>query len=75
MEHEASPTGNSEQGLPSGLRESACPALATLIVSVVGAAGLTAAYAKIPHEKSVERFCWALGEIIIILSTYLLFLR
>ncbi len=48
---------------------------ATLIVSVVGVAGLTAAYAKIPHEKSVERFCWALGAIIIMLSAYLLFLR
>ena len=48
---------------------------ATIIVSVVGVAGLTAAYAKIPHEKSVERFCWALGAIIIMLTGYLLFLR
>jgi hypothetical protein len=48
---------------------------ATLIVSVAGVVGLTAAYAKIPHEKSVERFCWALGAIIIMLTAYLLFLR
>ena len=48
---------------------------ATLIVSVVGVAGLTAAYAKIPHEKSVERLCWALGAIVIALTAYLLFLH
>ena len=48
---------------------------ATLIVSVLGVAGLTAAYSKIPHEKSLERICWALGAIIIMLTVYLLFLR
>lgn len=47
----------------------------TLIVSSLGVAGLTAAYAKIQHEKSVERICWALGAIIIMLTAYVLFLR
>jgi len=48
---------------------------ATLIVSVVGVAGLTAAYAKIPHEKSVERLCWILGATIVVMTAYVLFLR
>lgn len=48
---------------------------AALIVSVVGVVGLTAAYAKIPHEKSVERLCWMLGATIIVVTAYLLFLR
>ncbi|MGI1664205.1 hypothetical protein ACRDNQ_18345 [Palleronia sp. KMU-117] len=48
---------------------------ATLIVSVVAVAGLTAAYAKIPHEKSIERVCWAVGAIIFTLTAFLLFLR
>lgn len=48
---------------------------ATLLVSIVGVAGLTVAFAKIPHEKSVERLCWALGVITIVFVAYLLFER
>ena len=48
---------------------------ATLLFSIVGVAGLTAAFSKIPHEKSLERLCWALGAIIIVFVAYLLLVR
>ena len=48
---------------------------ATLIVSLIGVVGLTANWAKIPHEKTVEKLCWALGAAIMLIAAALLFLR
>lgn len=47
----------------------------TLIVSVAGVVGLTVNWAKIPHEKSVEKLCWALGAVIVVVTASLLFTR
>jgi hypothetical protein len=47
---------------------------AALIVSLVGIAGLTLQFNRIPHDdKTIERVIWALDAIIILLVVYLLF--
>jgi len=46
---------------------------ATLILSLVGIAGLTVAFKRIPHDKTIERVIWALDAAIILFVGYLLF--
>jgi hypothetical protein len=49
---------------------------AALIVSLVGIAGLTLQFNRIPHDdKTIERVIWALDAVIILLVVYLLFVR
>ncbi len=46
---------------------------ATLILSLVGIAGLTVAFKSIAHEKTIERVILALNAAIILFAGYLLF--
>jgi len=46
---------------------------ATLILVLVGIAGLTVAFRSIPHDKTIERVIWALNAAIILFAGYLLF--
>lgn len=47
---------------------------ATLILSLVGIAGLTVAFKSIPHDKTIERVIWVLDAAIILFVAYLLFM-
>jgi hypothetical protein len=47
---------------------------AALIVSLVGIAGLTLQFNRIPHDdKTIERIIWVLDAVIILLAAWLLF--
>lgn len=46
---------------------------ATLILALVGIAGLTVAFRRIAHDKTIERMIWALNAAIILFVGYLLF--
>jgi hypothetical protein len=48
---------------------------ATLILSLVGIVGLTVAFNRIPHDKTIERVIWVLDAAIILFAAYLLFVR
>jgi hypothetical protein len=48
---------------------------ATLILSIVGIVGLTVAFTRIPHDKTVERVIWVLDAAIILFVVYLLFIH
>lgn len=47
--------------------------IATLVVAVIGTAGLAVSYKSIPHEKTVEKVILALNAAIILYTAYLLF--
>jgi hypothetical protein len=46
---------------------------AMLILTLVGIAGLTAAFKRIAHEKSIERVIWVLDAAVIAVAAYLIF--
>lgn len=45
---------------------------ATLILTLAGIAGLTAAFQRIAHEKSIERVIWVLDVAVIVVAAYLI---
>jgi len=48
---------------------------ATLVLSVAGLIGLTLAFGRLAHEKTLERVIWVLDVIVVLTAIYLLFAK